>query len=277
MPGIQSFHDSAICRNGIAATTSVSSSAPSSAPMNDPRPPKMLAPPSATAVMRGQRVVRADRRVAVADPDRAREHDPGGCGEQGADHESKHMRQIDACAEAVRACLVGADGAQLETGARASQHHLRDQRDHDRGDQRHRHPADVGVDRAGDAGAQLARPAVVATAGRCPGRQCRQRATRAPTTAARPAPAARSRARRRRPCAITTKIPSTRSPVPCPVVQKNEVTTAVSPISGPTERSMLPVSRTTSCAEADERERSSPAAAWPARCSCSGSGCCRPA
>ena len=155
IPGIQLFHDSGICRNGIAAMISVSSSAPRNAPTNDPRPPKMLAPPSATAAMAVQRVGRADGRIAVADRDRAREHDPGGRREQRAADEGEHVREVDARAHAVRARLVRADRAQLEPGARSPQRDLGDHHDRDRRDQRHRHPADIGVDRRGDVGAQL--------------------------------------------------------------------------------------------------------------------------
>ena len=51
MPGRKYCHAIPICRNVVDVMISWIRTAPSSAPMNEPRPPKMLAPPRTTAVM----------------------------------------------------------------------------------------------------------------------------------------------------------------------------------------------------------------------------------
>ncbi len=137
------------------------------------------------------------------------------------------MREVDAGAEPVGARLIRADGAQLEPGARAAQQDLAaDQRDHDRGDERRPASSRSPVLIAAVMSGRSCPPAAGAAGARCPGPRCRRRATRAPTGCARRrTSSADHEPRPRPPSPITATMPSIRSPVPWPVVQKNDVTT----------------------------------------------------
>ena len=106
------------------------SAAPASAPMKAPRPPKMLAPPSTTAVMLVERV--GDSRGRVAGADLGHQHEAGEEDEQAADEVGAELHPGDPDADRVGVLGVGADGAQLHAPGGPPQRVFEHEPEHDR-------------------------------------------------------------------------------------------------------------------------------------------------
>ena len=77
---------------------------PAKAPRNEPRPPKMLAPPENHRRNALKRVVLTDRRIA--DTDLTGEQQPANAREERAKHVGEDDRPVDARSEAIRSDFV---------------------------------------------------------------------------------------------------------------------------------------------------------------------------